>query len=158
MGNDQSEVVAQVAHQAGAVGVVAEDAVGARRERVHRRSVRGPGRQLVRHVHRSDLVRQGDVQAPAALREERAHARVKLAGRHVVQAVADVLTALAGKHGVNERREAVTDRMADDPVLIQRALHQPDCDSIRALAPAQGPTARQDLSSGSQACRRSSVR
>src|ERR1700721_1949591 len=42
VGNDQSEVVAQVAHQAGAVGVVAEDAVAARRERVHRRGVRGP--------------------------------------------------------------------------------------------------------------------
>src|SRR2546430_11518045 len=86
------------------------------------------------------------------------HVRVKLGGRHVVEAVADPLTGLTGKHAVDERREAVTDRMADDPVLIQRAAHQGDCDSIRALAPPQGPTASADPSSGSQACRRSSVR
>ena len=112
----------------------------------------------MRHLHRRDLVRQGHVQATTALREERAHALVKLGGRHVVEAVADPLTGLTGKHAVNERREAVTDRMADDPVLIQRAAHQGDCDSIRALAPPQGPTASADPSSGSQACRRSSVR
>ena len=70
VGDHQSEVVAQVAHQAGAVGVVAEDAVALDRERVDRRRVRGARGELVRDVDRGDLVGQGDVEPAAATAEE----------------------------------------------------------------------------------------
>lgn len=54
--------------------------------------------------------------------------------RHLIKAVVDVLAGLTGKHAVNERQQAVTGRMADDPVLIQRVVHLRGLRQRRALA------------------------
>ena len=68
MGDDDSLVVAEVADEAGAVGVVAEDgAVISDREGIYGCGVRGPRGEIVGDVHRGNLVWQGDVESPAAL-------------------------------------------------------------------------------------------
>jgi hypothetical protein len=138
VGDDESEVVAQVAHQAGTVGVVAEQLLALHGEGVDRGGVRGARGELGGHFDRGDLVRQGDVQPLAALGEELPHALGELLRRHVVGPIAHLLARLAREQPVDEGREAVTDRVADHAVLVEGRVHGVDCDSIRALLPAPG--------------------
>jgi len=101
--DDDPEVVAQIAHQACAIGVVAEDGVVVlQRQRVDRRGVCGARGELLRHLDRRDFVGHRDVQAAPTAAEEALHPLGELLGRDVVGAVAHRLTGVAGEDAVDE--------------------------------------------------------
>ena len=69
----------EVAHQARAIGVVAEQAaVLAQRQRVHGAGALRARREFVDQARGGFLVRNGDVEALAAAGEELAHGRLEL--------------------------------------------------------------------------------
>ncbi len=77
--DDETEVVAQVADEPRAIGVVAENgSVLLHRQRVDRTCMGGAGGELVGDVDGGDFVRQRDVQAAAALGEKLPDPRLKL--------------------------------------------------------------------------------
>jgi hypothetical protein len=72
-----------------------------------------PGRRL--------FVRDRHVQAAHAVREQRHDLLLEILGLDVEQAVDHVLQRLLREETVYERRPAVSDRMADDAVLVWAA-------------------------------------
>ena len=72
MGNDDSLVVAQIADETCAVGVVAEDgAVISDREGVYSTGMCGTRGEVIGDIDRGYLVRQGDVESPATLSDRK---------------------------------------------------------------------------------------
>ena len=121
MGDDDSLVIAEVAHQTGAVGVIAEDgAVISDREGIYGGGMRGPRGEIVGDVDRGDLVWQGDVESPAALPEKLAHPLVKGVRREVIQPIGHRLAGLAAEQAMDERRPAMGDGMSHNSILVRR--------------------------------------
>src|SRR5690606_16896340 len=64
------------------------------------------------------LVRDGDIEAASALREEIAHHRIEVRRCGIDGVIGEVLAGLGREARVDERRATVADGMADDGVTI----------------------------------------
>ncbi len=115
------QVVLEVANEADAVGVVAEQLrILEERDGIHRLRARRARRQLVDQLCGRLLVRQRDVEATHAAGEQAQSLAPEIVGMYVEQPIDEVLRRGFGEHPVDERRPAVRDRMADQSILISR--------------------------------------
>ena len=117
-GHGKAEILAQIAQEPGAVGVVPDQLVAPHADRIHSLRTIREGRELVHEFRRRLLVGHGDVEALAAGRKELDRADAKTLGREVQQTIGHGLAGLFGEHAMDERRPAVPDRMTDDGVSI----------------------------------------
>ena len=118
-------VVLQIAHQAFAVGIVAENLVLV----LYHQRVDGAGalcarRKLVGKPGCRNLVRQGDIQAAPAVQKEVHHVPAKLCRGHIEASIDHRLLGLAREQAMDERRPAMRDWVADDSVLIRSSVHR----------------------------------
>src|SRR5262249_27166112 len=101
--DDYVEVIAEVSHQACAVGVVSQEAaVTLKSQRVDGLRTRGTGRQFVCNFDGGDLVRQSHIQTTPAALKKLYDALAKFLGSEVVQAIHHRLPCLLGKDAVDE--------------------------------------------------------
>jgi hypothetical protein len=114
----EAEVVAQVAQQACAVGVVAEEPRRLYRQGVHRARPPGPRREARGRGEGRELVRHSDVETLAALGQERRQRRVEAARWHLAGLVAQRLAGELGKARMDPGRTAVPDRVAEHRVSV----------------------------------------
>jgi len=114
----ESEVVAQIAHEADAVGVVGEPAIGVEAQRVRSLRERRAFGRPARGVESIELERHRDVAALRAARSECSQRRLERVERNEQAFIRDRLAGLAREFGMDERRLAVLDRVAGDDVAV----------------------------------------
>ena len=121
MGDDDSLVVTEVAHETGAVGVVAENrAVISDGESIYGPGVRRARGEIVGDVDRRDLVGQRDVESPATLPEKLPHPLVEGVRREVIQPIRHCLARLTTEQTMDERRPAMGDGVSHYSILVRR--------------------------------------
>ena len=116
-------VALDVAHEAGAVGVVAEPAVGVEAQRVARGRDPRSRRRLRDLLERFELERHRHVAAARAAGGERAYGSGEAVERAEQPFVDDRLSGLRREGGMDERRLAVRDRMTDDGIAADGGAH-----------------------------------
>ncbi len=122
-GEPRPQVLAQVVHEAHAIGVVAFDgAIRVLDQRVHGTRQFGARGQPGGQFQDLRLVGHRDVQAAESAGEELPHPIRKLLRRDVDGLVAQVLPGRIGKQAVDDRRFAVRDRVADDAITVRHVL------------------------------------
>ncbi|MNS69556.1 hypothetical protein D3C72_1028730 [compost metagenome] len=130
------EVVLDIAHQAHAVGVVAVDQAVLDPQRVDRAGGFGTLGQAVGQVIGLQLERHRHVAAVAALGKELAHGIGKPVQRRLQAVVLHGFAGLARKGGVDRRRTAVRNRVADHHIAVGSGLgrisgcHQRACKRV----------------------------
>ena len=111
-------IAQQVVHQPGTVGVVAKNHAAVKLERVHRLCRARAFGQKSGEAECFTLERQRDVETAAAAGAECIRGRYERVLRREQLPVHQILPSLARKLGVNQRRFAVRDWVADDGVLV----------------------------------------
>src|SRR5690606_38933937 len=114
-----------VGHQAGAVGVVADDLAFGEDQRVYCAGRLGARRQPGRQPGRLQLERQGDVGAAIALVDQALHGDYETVQRRQTAFIRQVLAGLQRIGGVDRRGFAVGDRVADDAVAVAHFAASP---------------------------------
>jgi hypothetical protein len=113
-----------IGHQAGAVRVIAQDnAVRPPGQRVDGAGGTGPPGEAVGELERLQFVRKGDVDAEAAAGMEVPQALLELTRRNVDANVIEMLARLSREAPVDERRLAVSDRVADHRIQVGGLAH-----------------------------------
>jgi hypothetical protein len=116
-------IALQVAHQADAVAVVGEPAVGVEAQQVGRFGQRRARRHCLGQCAGLELEGHGDVAAARARFGKGVHRLDEAVHRAQHAGVFQVLAGLAGELGMDERRLAVRDRVAEDRVTIGGLAH-----------------------------------
>ena len=118
--NRYVQVPFEIAHQTGAIGVVADKMmITFDHQGVDGAGSLGSSRQLVSEIGRSFLMWCRDIQPLAAVRKELQDLAAELRRRDIIESIGQSLVGLARKEAVDEGRPAMADRVADDAVLIQ---------------------------------------
>ena len=116
-----TEIYSEVAHQAHTVGVVAEVVVDAvQHHGVDRAGALGRRGVFIHQRPGLLLERYGDIDT-SAFAQKVAHAADEVVERRQQLAVLQLLTGLLGEHGMDQRRLAVLDRVADNGVTVHQA-------------------------------------
>ncbi len=115
-----ADVVRDVAHQADAVGVVAENLIAVELERVDGAGRFRPQRQRGRQRIGIELERHRHVEPPPALADEREHGLVEGDQLGIDALVAHRLAGLLREGGMDGGRLAVRDRVADHAIAVDR--------------------------------------
>ena len=117
-GERAMQVAGEVGNQAGAVGVVTENAVGVEFQRVDRAGTFGARAQMLGQLVGFFLERYGDVGPAPARRDERGDAIHKAVERRQDGLVRHVLPGLAGERSMNLRGFGVGDGVPENGVAI----------------------------------------
>ncbi|ODU49360.1 MAG: hypothetical protein ABS92_06090 [Thiobacillus sp. SCN 63-374] len=117
-GERAMQVAGEIGHQSGAVGVVAENAAGIERQRVHRAGALGPRAEAVCQGKCLFLERYRDVGAAPARRYELRYAVGKAVLRREDRLVRHVLPGLTGKRGVDQRGFGMGNRVPEYGVTV----------------------------------------